>query len=476
MPRECITIQAGQCGNQVGCKFWESALREHAAAAGNQGAFFDDALSSFFRNVDTRYKPPREIQPGGGNTPIMCLKARAVLVDMEEGVVNQLLKGQLSDLFDKKQYITDNSGSGNNWAQGHEFYGPKYTESILEKIRHEAESCESLQSFFMLHSLGGGTGSGVGTYILELLDDIYPKVYRFCASVFPSAEDDHVVTSPYNSLLSTAKLAEHAHCVLPVENQALIDIIRKRESLDARAEAGQRLPSSITSRGIQGKPFDQMNGITANLLLHLTSSMRFEGPLNVDLNEITTNLVPYPRLHFLVSSMAPLSTSGRLVQRPQAINQIFTEVFSRDNQHIKASPSNYTYLACAFLMRGNFCTISDLNQNISRIQQRLHMVHWNTEGFKIGLCNQPPLDSPLSLLCLANNTCIGSRFASMKESFSKLYKRKVYVHHYTQYMDAGVFEDSCCQVDDLIAEYAALEVLRPPDTVHRFRSVLADII
>ena len=49
-----------------------------------------------------------------------------------------------------------------------------------------------------------------------------------------------------------------------------------------------------------------MNGIAASMLLHLTSSMRFEGPMNVDLNEITMNLVPFPRLHFLQSSMAAL--------------------------------------------------------------------------------------------------------------------------------------------------------------------------
>lgn len=36
-------------------------------------------------------------------------------------------------------------------------------------------------------------------------------------------------------------------------------------------------------------------------LVNLTCSMRFEGPLNVDLNEITTNLVPYPKLHYIVS-------------------------------------------------------------------------------------------------------------------------------------------------------------------------------
>eukprot|EP00955_Chlamydomonas_euryale_P066209 359474-Chlamydomonas_euryale.AAC.3 len=54
------------------------------------------------------------------------------------------------------------------------------------QIRCTVEACESLQSFLMLHSLGGGTGSGVGTYILELLADEYPDVFRFTASVFPS--------------------------------------------------------------------------------------------------------------------------------------------------------------------------------------------------------------------------------------------------------------------------------------------------
>jgi len=49
-----------------------------------------------------------------------------------------------------------------------------------------------------------------------------------------------------------------------------------------------------------------MNNIIAHLLSNITCSMRFDGILNVDLNEITMNLVPYPDLHFLLSSMAPL--------------------------------------------------------------------------------------------------------------------------------------------------------------------------
>jgi tubulin epsilon len=58
------------------------------------------------------------------------------------------------------------------------------------------------------------------------LQDQFPEVFRFTASVFPS-EDDDVVTSPYNSLLAASKLVEHADCVLPLENQALIDIVNR---------------------------------------------------------------------------------------------------------------------------------------------------------------------------------------------------------------------------------------------------------
>ena len=68
-----------------------------------------------------------------------------------------------------------------------------------------------------------------------------------------------------------------------------------------------------------------MNGIAANMLLHLTSSVRFEGALNVDLNEITTNLVPFPRLHFLLASLSPLAAPrdmGKLLGAPRAVDQV----------------------------------------------------------------------------------------------------------------------------------------------------------
>ena len=196
----------------------------------NKHCLYDEPLSTFFRNVDTSNRQYREISLGHGRESIHTLKARAVLVDMEEGVVNGIMKSPLGDLFDSTQLMTDASGSGNNWAVGHYMYGDKYREKIFDIVRQETEKCDCLQSFFVFHSMGGGTGSGLGSRILSLLREEYKHVYKFSVPVFPSAEDD-VITSPYNSVLAIRLLTEISDCVLPIDNQALIDITKLTNAL-----------------------------------------------------------------------------------------------------------------------------------------------------------------------------------------------------------------------------------------------------
>ena len=43
----------------------------------------------------------------------------------------------------------------------------------------------------------------------------------------------------------------------------------------------------------------------------LTASLRFDGALNVDITEFQTNLVPYPRIHFMLSSYAPVISAEK---------------------------------------------------------------------------------------------------------------------------------------------------------------------
>lgn len=117
-------------------------------------------------------------------------------------------------------------------------------------------------------------------------------MFKFSACVFPSNDDD-VITSPYNSMLALDVLINSADCVLPIDNQALFDIVSR---VDAQSKKKQG--SSLLETGNQKNKvnhFERENSIVANLLNNMTCSMRFEGDLNVDMNEITMNLVPYPR-------------------------------------------------------------------------------------------------------------------------------------------------------------------------------------
>ena len=163
----------------------------------------------------------------------------------------------------------------------------------------------------MLHSLGGGTGSGVGTYIVSMLEDLYPDVYRFSTCVFPS-EDDDVVTSPYNAILASRKLSDHADCIIPLDNHALQNFANLENSKKAKQQ--ELNPNTLESDKkalSRSTGFNDMNNIAGRMLCHLTSSSRFHGEMNVDMNEICTNLVPFPKLQFLTTCLSP--------QRPASI-------------------------------------------------------------------------------------------------------------------------------------------------------------
>nr|XP_011770810.1 tubulin epsilon chain isoform X5 [Macaca nemestrina] len=490
---QSVVVQVGQCGNQIGCCFWDLALREHAAV--NQKGIYDEAISSFFRNVDTRVvgdggsiskgkicslkarkyrfsvmsakvcgnELDRELLGGKDHVVIFhiypsafALHVMAVLIDMEEGVVNEILQGPLRDVFDTKQLITDISGSGNNWAVGHRVFGSLYQDQILEKLRKSAEHCDCLQCFFIIHSMGGGTGSGLGTFLLKMLEDEFPEVYRFVTSIYPSVEYHLYPLFLIASLL------------MFFPQKSLFDIISKIDLMVNSGKLGTTVkPKSLVTSSSGAlktrhkKPFDAMNNIVANLLLNLTSSARFEGSLNMDLNEISMNLVPFPQLHYLVSSLTPLYTLTDVNIPPRRLDQMFSDAFSKDHQLLRADPKHSLYLACALMVRGNV-HISDVRRNIERLKPSLQFVSWNQEGWKTSLCSIPPVGHSHSLLALANNTCVKPTFMELKERFMRLYKKKAHLHHYLQVegMEESCFTEAVSSLSALIQEYNQLDATK----------------
>ena len=63
--------------------------------------------------------------------------------------------------------------------------------------------------------------------------------------------------------------------------------------------------------------------------------------------------------------------------------------------------------------------------NIEKKKNKINTVSWNHEGFKIGLCSQPPVNMKYGLLCLSNNTAITDCFKRMSDRFMLLYNFRI---------------------------------------------------
>ena len=461
MPREIVTVQVGQCGNQLGLRWFDVMLQEHKAYPQ-----YPEARDAVF--LQERRNPH-------------ALKARCVAVDMEEGVLQSMLRGPLKDLFDANFFVSDVSGAGNNWAVGHMEYGDRYVDPIAESVRSQVEQCDCIQSFFVMHSLSGGTGSGLGTRVLGMLEDEFPHVFRICPVVLPSVVDD-VVTAPYNSCFSLKELVEHADCVLPIDNDALARMAdralggRRGQGVVANTVPQPQAFSAAQPTTTRGLPFDSMNGLVAQLLSNLTCAMRFPGPLNMDINEITTNLVPYPRLHLLTAAIAPLSVSSKhAAVGPRSIDAMIAACLEPEHQFVDVRHGQGsavtreagTTLATALIARGPQTTVGDLTRGVGKLHEQMQMPYWNEDGFKTALCGVSPLGHKDSMLLLANNCAIRGKVEGMLSKFQRLYSVRSHVHHYSQYLSDAYFANTMETLHTLVDDYAYLDTAEPPKDMPR---------
>ena len=133
---------------------------------------------------------------------------------------------------------------------------------------------------------------------------------------------------------------------------------------------------------------------------------------------------------------------------------------------------NGIYLASALIARGDL-SISDINFNITKQKSKLKMVHWNSDGFKIGLCDHPPVGMRYGLLCLANTTSITDCFTNVSTRFNRLYKVKAHIHHYTEYMKKENFDIAYNNLQSLIGEYSSIGFSKPSTSI---RDIIKQLI
>lgn len=174
---------------------------------------------------------------------------------MTISIINHSVGGPQGKLFKPDNFVFSHSGAGNNWAKGHYTEGSELVERIMEVVNKESEACDSLQGFQVIiesdrsssgpffhlprfvpqltQSLGGGTGSGLGTLLVAKIRETYPDRIIETFSVFPSPKVSDTVVEPYNATLSVHQLVENADAVQVIDNEALYDICFRTLHLQA---------------------------------------------------------------------------------------------------------------------------------------------------------------------------------------------------------------------------------------------------
>ncbi|CAD7948379.1 unnamed protein product [Amoebophrya sp. A25] len=438
MPREIITLQVGQCGNQIGMEFWKTLCAEHGI---NQKGILedyathlaDDRKDVFFYQADDEHYIPR-----------------ALLIDLEPRVINAIQNSAYSDLYNPENIFMskEGGGAGNNWAKGFHA-GEKHCEEIFEMIDREADGSDSLEGFTLIHSIAGGTGSGMGSHILENINDRYPKKLMMTYSVFPllSSETSDVVVQPYNSVLTLKRLALNSDCVVVLDNTALNRIAVDRLKL-------------------QNPTFAQTNTLVSTVMAASTTTLRYPSYMNNDLVGIVASLIPTPRCHFLMTGYTPLMIDRQITAvRKTTVLDVMRRLLHAKNIMVSCSTRRGVYISILNIIQGEVDP-TQVHRSLQRIRERrlAKFIRWGPASIQVALSRQSPYvqhQNKVSGLMLANHTAIAGLFDRCIKQYDKLRSRNAFLENYRQ---EAMFSDSLEEFDvsketvlSLSEEYKAAE-------------------
>ncbi|XP_072908240.1 tubulin beta-4B chain-like isoform X1 [Hemitrygon akajei] len=521
--REIVHLQAGQCGNQIGAKFWEVISDEHGidptgtyhgdsdlqlerinvyyneatggkyvpravlmdlepgtmdsvragpfgqifrpdnfvfgqSGAGNnwakghytEGAELVDSVLDVFWEVisDEHGIDPTGAYHGDSDLQLERINVyyneasggkyvpRAILMDLEPGTMDSVRSGPFGQIFRPDNFVFGQSGAGNNWAKGHYTDGAELIDSVLDVVRKEAEGCDCLQGFQLTHSLGGGTGSGMGTLLISKIREEYPDRIMNTFSVVPSPKVSDTVVEPYNATLSVHQLVENTDETFCIDNEALYDICFHTLKLTTPT-------------------YGDLNHLMSATMSGVTTCLRFPGQLNADLRKLAVNMVPFPRLHFFMTGFAPLTSRGSQQYRALSVPELTQQMFDAKNMMAACDPRHGRYLTVAAIFRGRM-SMKEVDEQMLNVQNKnsTYFVEWIPNNVKTAVCDIPPRGLKMSATFIGNSTAIQELFKRISEQFTAMFRRKAFLHWYTgEGMDEMEFTEAESNMNDLVSEY-----------------------
>ncbi|KAL4958649.1 tubulin-domain-containing protein [Aspergillus stella-maris] len=366
-------------------------------------------------------------------------------------VLNGIQSGPYKNIYNPENFFIGQQGigAGNNWGAGYAA-GEVVQEEVFDMIDREADGSDSLEGFMFLHSIAGGTGSGLGSFLLERMNDRFPKKLIQTYSVFPDNQAADVVVNPYNSLLALRRLTQNADSVVVLDNAALSKIVADRLH-------------------VQEPSFQQTNQLVSTVMSASTTTLRYPGYMHNDLVGIIASLIPTPRSHFLLTSYTPF-TGDNIDQaktvRKTTVLDVMRRLLQPKNRMVSINPSKSScYISILNIIQGE-ADPTDVHKSLLRIRERrlASFIPWGPASIQVALTKKSPYiqnTNRVSGLMLANHTSVATLFKRIVQQYDRLRKRNAFLEQYKKeapFQDGlDEFDEARAVVMDLVGEYEAAE-------------------
>lgn len=442
-----VTLQVGQCGNQLGQELLNGAYK--AAAYYEPTLTRKDNENYFYDTCETFFHTRKNAK---GVTKII---ANAVMIDTEEKVVIPNLHQKCDWSYDPEAAFFGKRGAGNNWAYGYTHYGSEMTEQILEKIAKIVEQMDQrLSTFMVAMSLAGGTGSGLGTKVTEAVHDAYQKRFIFSEVVWPYQHGE-IILQDYNTLLSLSSLTRVSDAILIHQNDQVQKICEKR-------------------LGVSKSTFDSINKVIAAQILGATLPCIKEHHISNTVGDIVTKLCS-PAYKLLAAYHVP-----QMEERVMDFTTLKWETLSRDLKQMFLTDSCIDEQLDWSVTSKNTGVKSVANHIVARgtnkypmddlafLKDSLLYPKWfqpksrSAGGAKsstgLGIFSEKPLKPfDKSMYLLANTQSNSKLLDKLLSKCWKMYSVKAYLHQYSRHgVEEGDFLNCFVNLESVLKNYKKL--------------------